>query len=401
MNVTGGNTASVAAVKDITTDVLISVSQIDAIKDQWRALSLAQDKSSFFEDPSVFDAWRKTLSDDVQFRVVTVHINRDLIGVMPLMLASVRRGPLCAPRHDFSPSDRKYMSGRRVRPFKLRQISAVVSMPATYVCPSPLCKPSNLVLVTQQIARKLAKFQKWDVIALPVYETSQQPAWFRAFKDAGLKPHLHQLDRHIQSIENIVGFDEIVARQKQKFRQNIRRARAAADRVGLSIRVYSGQKDVQKKMHVLAEVANASWKDSATPKIDMTIPYAGAQQKFFETLIKSSTGPDGVLPILAVATVDGVSVAAMLSFQHGECLTTAVTFMNGQHRKTSPGMLVMGRMIDYATEQKIRRIELNATHPWVRNLVNNRKSQNIILCFAPTLRGAAFGAISGLTRRLR
>jgi CelD/BcsL family acetyltransferase involved in cellulose biosynthesis len=388
MNAVGGFAAAV-----YETAVDEGFAQIAA---EWQALSLAVGRPSCFAAPAYFQAWRETLADDVSPFLLTARRAGRLAGVMPMMRARVRRGPLCAPRHDFAPSDRVLLGADRARPFAVRQLSPVVSMPASWVAPAPLCHDLDRVGVTQAMARHIAGLTGWDSFALPVDAGADQEMWLAALDGVGLRPWVHHLGRQIGAIGVVEPFAAKVARQNKKFRQNIRRAEAAAGRAGLTIAVYEGNA-VIAHLPALAAVGLQSWKQTGRGD-GLTVPYAGRQQGFLEHLV--TLAAEG-MPVLTVASCDGAPVAVLLSLLHGDRLTALVIFRNDAVPDASPGMLVLGRMIDWTHARGLAGFDLNATHEWTRHLIDEVRHQNIVVAFAPTWRGRGLGVVSALARRWR
>lgn len=375
----------------VTIERLEAPAEIARLEPEWDALARAVVRAPCFALPGYFRVWRRLLAGDVAPAVLAARAGGELRGVMPIMRAQVRRGPTCAPRHDFAPSDRALVE-RRPRPIPVRQVSPVVSIPATLVGPVPLCHDCDTALVTAAMARALLALRGWDVIVLPVYEGVEQESWRAAFAAEGRNPHLQELGRFVQSIRDLRPFDAIVAGQKKKYRQNVRRARAAAEKAGLRLAVHEGQAEVAARLATLEAVARASWKHLGREDQQVALPYAGRQQAFFEALLGE---PDtGLTPMLVTAEADGGAVAVMLAVRHGATLTALLTFHDGRCAAASPGLLILGRLIDWAAEHGIRWLDLNATHEWVRYLADERRAQNNLVVFAPTLRGRLYELIA-------
>lgn len=385
----------------VIVDVLDDAAGFQSVEPEWRRLSLAVERPSCFAAPSYFRAWRETLAGDVAPFLLAARRADRLIGIMPMMRTRVRRGPLCAPRHDFAPSDRVVLGPGRPRPIALKQLSPVVSIPATWVAPAPLCADADRADVIQAMAASIARLPDWDSFALPVDAGRSQDLWVSALESANLRPWVHELDRLISAIGTVEPFAHKIARHGRKLRQNVRRAAAAADRAGLSVEVHEGRDAVVGNLSALAEVAQASWKQTGRKGVELLVRYSGRQQAFIEHLLGDTRGEPELTPLLAVASCGGQPVSALLCLQHGDRLTALVTFRTDAVPQASPGMQVMARMIDWTHEHRLSGFDLNATHEWTRHLVDETRSQNIIVCFAPTLRGRMLHFISATARRLR
>jgi len=380
-------------------DIIDSSRALEELEVEWRELALEILDAGCFTTPTFYRNWLATLSVGVACFLVAVRSDTRLMGVLPMMCARVSRGPQCVPRHDFSPADRVYLKDRYPRPIRLRQLSPVVSMPAALSRSPLLCRESDLRAVTAAIARKLAQIRTWDVLAIPVFEGPNQDAFMAGLTQAGLSPWVHELHRTYRSISSLEPFEHTVARQNSNFRKNIRRARTVAAEQGMSFSVLEGRAAVTEHLNILANVAGMSWKECETR--DLTIPYSGAQKLFFETMIMDPRSDADLIPVLCVAQVPDGPVAVSLSLLHGNVLTGMLMFHNNLVPKASPGVLLLGCLIDWAAARSIIRLDLNATHPWLEKLSDTESRENNVIAFAPTARGRFFSLVSQTARLLK
>lgn len=386
---------------ELATKRLVTPQEIAAVTGAWRDLARDCADATCFAMPAYFRAWRDTLSDDVTPFLLTAWAGERLAGIMPMMQATVRRGPSCAPRHDFAPSDRGLLNSRRPRPFRLRQLSPVVSMPAVYVGPAPLCRGQDRPAVIRAFARSLGGMTRWDSLVLPLDAETEQEAWCAALKAEGLSPWVLSLGRRIGGIDGVVPFSEIVARQNRNFRRNVRRAEGAARQLGLDIALHQARDAVRKALPDLAAVAAESWKETGRDGAELLIPYSGRQRAFVEALIANPGLDAEMTPVLGLATLQDRPVAALLWLRHGDRVTALLTFRTAAAERASPGLLLVGRMIDWAAARNLSAVDLNVTQDWARHLTDRVRTQNNVVCFSNGLRGRALGAVSALARRLK
>jgi hypothetical protein len=398
---TGGVTAEAVPDAPLRIELLDAATALAGHRGAWAALVAQSETANAFALPCAFDAWRRTLAADVEPGVLIARRGEDLVGVMAIMRATVRRGPSFCPRHDFAPADRVFLAPGRPRPFRLRQISPVVSVAGTMTVPAPLCRAADRTAVIRAMAAQLPRIGGWDVMVTPVVEAAGQQDWIDALRAAGLRPWALELHRVVMGIARVEPFEAVVARQNRNFRRNIRRAREEADRIGLAIDICEGAEAVAR-LDALAEVAGASWKSRPREDLEITVPYEGAQRRFYEALVRDADmAQDGACAVLAIATVAGAPVAAVLCLRHGDSLTAGVTFHSHAFPKASPGLLSVGGLIDWAFEKKLARFDLNGTHEWIRHLADEARAVNHVGAFAPTARGRWFGLLHGALRAVR
>lgn len=364
----------------------------------WRRLALAAPRATFFMLPSVFRAWHRTLSAGVAADVIVVCDGAELVGVLPVMAARVRRGPAFIPRIDYGPADRIFAPGGK-RPFPIRQLSPVLSWQATSIRPLLLCHPDRHTAVSAAIAPLLARAAGIDQIVVPVREGAGQHDWCAALSGAGLKPWVHTLERQVLTVEHARPFDAIVADQNSNFRKNIRRARAASEQAGIGYTMHVGRDAVRARLGMFAQLAAQSWKEAPQAPGQIAIPYRGPQQRFFEALLDDREAE--FLPALCVAETAAGPIAAVLSAVHGPTQTMLVIFRNDQFPKASPGHLIIGTLIDWAVARGVERIDLNATQDWLRHVADSHHVLSNVAAFRPTARGRLYSGLRVLARRLR
>ena len=212
-------------------------------------------------------------------------------------------------------------------------------------------------------------------------------------------PRIQTLGRVVQDLRTLAPFQDVVNRQKKKFRQNVRRAQADAAEAGVAFAVYTGKATVESMFGTIASLARASWKHDGRANTDVHIAYEGAQQRFFEALLVSDVLQ--AEPILAVASDAEGPLAVLLMLQHSASVTALLTFWNGRQPLASPGLLLMGAAIDWAAGKGLKRFDFNATAPWVRYIVDARSTVCHLVIFAPTWRGRMLAAMARLAQRLR
>jgi CelD/BcsL family acetyltransferase involved in cellulose biosynthesis len=371
-----------------------------ALRADWQALFDAVDGAVWSCDPAVFHTWRGLLRPNGGTAIITVRDGMGVLrGVMPLMRDRAWRGPAVAPRFDYDPQDRGLIVKRRVRPIPVRQITTMASLPATMLWVSPLCQPDDMAAVQQVMAGVILGLRGWDVTVLPAIEGTEAQGWCDAFAAHGVVPGVQMLGRVVQDLQGLAPFQDVVNRQKKKFRQNVRRAQADAGELGVTFAIHEGADAVAAQFGVIAALARASWKHEGRADTQVHIAYDGAQQAFFEGLL--APGDLTAVPVLGIASDADGPLAVLLMLRHGTSVTALLTFWNGRQPLASPGLLLLGTAIDWAAGQGLRRFDFNATAPWVRYIVDAQRTVCHVVVFAPTWRGRMLQRLSRFVGRLR
>jgi CelD/BcsL family acetyltransferase involved in cellulose biosynthesis len=210
---------------------------------------------------------------------------------------------------------------------------------------------------------------------------------------------MHRLRRNVLTLRHVRPFDSIVADQNRNFRRNVKRAREAATELGLEFAVHEGRLAVTQQLDIIARIARASWKHTGRDGKQISVPYEGRQRRFFETLLADEDL--GMTPFVATASVRSEPVAALLCLQHARNFTGLLMFRDERWSAASPGLLLLGHIIDRAALGEIQRFDLNAIQDWLRHVADEIHTLANLVVFAPTVVGRTYAFVSQAMRRLR
>ena len=396
---TAGSAGSRFAGAPLETTVVPAAGISNELYAEWQTLAEASPNCSWSMLPGVFRNWLETLGPPARTSVLAARDGQgQLCGLVAIVQERVWRGPSCVPRFDYAAADRSSTSSKRPRLIPLRQITTPASIPATTLWVGPLCLPGFETAVYDSVAACLARRRGWDVLVFAAYE-AEQPLWLESLRRAGLSPLVHRLDRLVRNNPALRPFEQIVAGESRNFRRNIRRARQAAEEVGLNVRLHVGTAAMDGILLTLAQVAGHSWKREGRSGQEVSIPYEGKQQVFFERLLVSSGL--GATPVVAVADSPEGPVAIAVTLRHFRKITGILIFMDGRSAPASPGILMVGAIIDWAAANGVERFEFNATHDWVRHLAGEERTLCNIVAFATSPAGRLASFISRTTGRLK
>jgi hypothetical protein len=372
---------------------------LGALERDWLRLANDMPGAMWCMLPAAFRVWNRTMRRGGAVRLITVFDSGgELCGLMPVVLSRAWRGPSCVPRFDYVPWDRASVTGHRPRPIPVRQNTPMASIPATMLWVGVLCRPGLEQPVYSAVAGELAGLAGWDALVMPAFAAKDQDLWIGAWRGLGLSPRVHQLSRVVLNLRGVRAFAEIVAANRsQKFRQNVRRAQTAATKAGIEFVVEAGKEAFARWREPIARIAAASWKDQGRKGTEVSIPYRGPQQDFFEVLMADPNL--GGEPVIGVARVRGDPLCVLLALRHSHNLTALLTFRDDRFPEASPGLLLFGAIIDWCAERGIVNFEMNATHSWLRHLANSKEEVNNVVTFAPGWRGRGLAFIADLAQR--
>jgi CelD/BcsL family acetyltransferase involved in cellulose biosynthesis len=366
--------------------ILEEPAAISALVPDWTLLAEESRPAALFRHPAVWQTWAETVGRGRRNPVLALHEGDHLVGVLPLMMRHTWRGPTLGIRYDYDPADRRWLTRRSLRFVPVRQLSPVLSLPATMLGPMLLAAPGIRAAVIRASANAFAQLSKWDMLVLPI-DAGDRRVWEEALATAGFTPVLQTLNRPACRLTEVAPMTSIVARQGKKFRQNVRRLEAAAEREGVTV---SLSHDANASIPMLRQLAAQSWKARGRAGEHAIVPYDGAQSAFFEALIQRKDSPPLVTTI---ARRDQRPIAILIAAVHARTLTTLLTFWNGEAKDASPGYMVLAAAINWAAEKEIHTVDFNSNSPRLRHLSDSTSLHHNLLAFAPSARGKALNAI--------
>lgn len=398
---TVGGPVATGVAADRLVATLVEFGEMASLEAEWLALLGEIDQTHWWQRPAMVRAWYEILvrangAAKVAPKLIVVRDPaKKLRAILPVFQSLAWRGPACAPRYDYAPWDRSYNTSRMPRPIPIRQVTTAASVPGTLLWIGPLCRPEICQAVYEAVLGAIAGMPGWDAVVMPAYQGPQAEIWRAAGRKLGITCRTHELGRTTLTLRNLQSFDAVVARGPKKFRQNVRRASAAA---GLTYSVFEGVTDCAPHLREVARIASLSWKESGKAGQHVVIPYAGAQQAFIEQLI--ARPGSGCEPFIAFAHADGAAICTYVGLTHGNVLTTLLTFWDGTQAEASPGLLLLGHLIDWGHRRGLSTLDFNSTHPWIRYLADERRDILNLVFFAPTLRGKLLSLIATRSGRL-
>lgn len=371
----------------------------EELAEEWQALADDVPQSLYSVQPATIRIWAETIRPDGRVRIIAFRdTSGKLRGIIPVMFDRVWRGPSFAARHDYDPRDRDYVVQGPWAIFPLRQVTLASSMPAMIGWIGPLCRDEDRPAVIGALARSLVELGGWDVAVIQGY-LSDSDLWKAAFRTAGTAAAIQNLGREIKDLRKVRPLDEILASRKWKFRQNVGRARAAAEAAGLAVSFHEGRAEVLPRLDTFADLAQASWKQIGRKGEQVVVGYEGTQRTFVERLLRDEEFK--CEPVLGLISDAEGAVAALLILRRGNRADAVLTFWNGRHRDASPGLVLIGASIDWAHAAGIRHYFYNATSPWVRHLSDTTNEVVNVVAFAPRPYGRLLARVRDALDRVR
>lgn len=362
---------------------------------EWQGLAARDAVGGFFAGPDFTRAFAETFTGRAECLILTFRAGTAMVGLMPLMRSRVRRGAGLAVRHDYMAGDAALLARPGRRPFALRQISPLLGLQASLMSSHLLAAPGWQPQVWQALPAALAALPGWDIATFPLAE----PA-LSILDRAAPRSWRITLDRPMQALEPVQPSAALIEAGNKKFRQNMRRAARFAEEAGVSLRLLTDDA-ARAALPAFAELAGQSWKsrtDSDRARGEaVVVPYHGAQQALAERLARA---PD-LRPVLAAAIGPDGMRAACLAFASATALTPFVMVQDAAAGRESLGHLVLHRLIDYAHDGALLRLDYNANSGWLEDYVTRVEVVQGLTLFPPGLRGRALALLARITARGR
>lgn len=363
------------------------------LADEWQALAAGDAAGGFFAGPGFVHAFAATFAGRAECLVLSFRSDAALVGLLPLMRSRVRRGAGLAVRHDYMAGDAALLAVPGRKPFALRQISPLLGLEASLMSCRILAAPGWHRAVWTALPAALAALPGWDIAAFPLADPG-----LSLLEEAAPLSRRVTLDRPMQALDPVVPSASLIEAGNKKFRQNMRRAARFAEEAGISLGILTGD-DARAALPSFAALAEQSWKSRADSDRAQgeaaVVPYRGAQQALAERLAHAPA----LRPVLACATGPQGLRAACLAFASPSSLTTFVLVQDADAGRESLGHLVLHRLIDFAHEQALPRLDFNANSGWLKAYANRVDMVQGLTLFPPGLHGRALALLARMTAR--
>lgn len=368
----------------------------EPLRADWAALAAGSGPGGLLSAPSFVEAFSATFGDEVRTSLLAIRdAGGTLVGALPLARTRVRRGVSLAPRYAYIASDAAFLRTPGVSPIPIAQLSSPLALEATALRTEVLAAPGRKPEVLRALGASLRGLGDWStaVFVLDEEEAAEAAATAPASR-------LHRLDRPMKFLMAPRPWEELLAAENKKFRQNIRRAEKFSEEAGVGFRHVTGA-EVAPLMADFAALAERSWKQPSSGERaeteDVLVPYTVRQRRFMERLLSATD----LEPSLFGAWIDGRLASAMVCATVGRVMTTLLIFTDAEAGRLTLGRLLLHRAIDEAAARKLDAIDWNSNASWTERYSNRTSVRHNLVVTAPTVGGALLRGIGRIADRVR
>ncbi len=330
----------------------------------WDALSARLPSHLLSLSYQYFMSWRQAFGGNVQCGVITLRDAGALRAVMPVMLARCWRGPLLSVRFDYYPGDSRFVrANSKWRCLPVVQLSPPLSMESGNLRGGQLFDPAgDEAQLRRHLAVALMAIPGWTYGLFPI-PMSERDTWLELVQDRVLDGMVRPGDRRFYKCLHVLPWDAAVQKMSRNARKSAGRAVARAEEAGLRCVVFDRGDNIGEGMRHLATIAEMSWKEAGRDNSPVHLPFTDRQKSFYEALARSTS--DAMQAIVFGFFVGPQCRAAALVIRSGRSLTGCITCYDPGIASLYPGRLVIKAMTNWAAANGIKRMDFNATDPWV------------------------------------
>jgi hypothetical protein len=354
--------------------------EIDALAPDWKGLAAEHPNNPLFLSLPWLRSWRRHFGGTTRSGVLTFRDGGTLVGVMPLMIGRVRRGPALTVRFDYRPGDHAFFVERpRYRFLRLAQVSPVMGLESSNLRGGIRSAPGFLEPCRRECLAFLGRLPGWSVGVFPAADR-ELAGWQTALSASGLTGRFRPVARLLHSRHEPIAWSEFLLTRGRDFRRSVAKAENRAKRQGMEMRVLVGSKDAQQGLDALCRVAELSWKTHGRSDETVLVPLTAATRAFYGELCTNGSGE--LVPVFEILYQGETPRAAMLSIACGKVLVPCVTYYDPEIARVYPGRLLMKTCLDWSYEAGMERLDFNATHPWIGRYADTADVYNNLIVFA-------------------
>jgi CelD/BcsL family acetyltransferase involved in cellulose biosynthesis len=336
---------------------------IRAVQKDWIELAESLQYSTLLQFPDYYSSFLATKAGGLdELKIVAFFRSTQLVGLFPLCQV--------------------YQSIAGVR-------ISVLEFPETY-CPrrdillaADFAASEALELLRQQMP--VAAGIRWDVLRLNgIPETSRMLT-----SENGSAPRSSLIRQ--DGYNDIVDLPKGVSptdRVSSKFRNNLRRAARRLSSLGeFTFHSASAFPELEEAFQNFLDLEASGWKSQSGGK--RAIKLNPDQLAFYDDLVRrfAASGNCHIHEL----RLDGVPVAANLTFQAGSTVYSLKSGYDEEYRKMAPGQLLREYVLNrYASDDSVEHFDMITDYDWLRQWQPERRKIFIAYFFNSTLRGRLF-----------
>lgn len=347
---------------------------------EWRRLQAMAGDSTLFTTPEWVQTWMEVFGENKRLRLLEVRLDEHLLGVVPLVGAQLKRSSTLAVYHDLQPEDRKYVTRSGKNWLPVRQLSVPANLESANLRGGWVCQPEQRAAVLQAAFAHLAGDRDWDVLVLPSVKLEDASEVIRCAQDAGLRSRI-LLENALYGFK-VRNWEQYLAEQSTNFRKGFRSAANRLRACGEThIETLTDPARISIALESMFELARLSWKEEGRSGQATHLPLTEAAARFYRMLAQR-LAPTGNTQLFLLS-VNGEMVGCMLTYSADERLYGMQIFYNPAFAHISPGRFLMREMIQWASSNDIRWVDLNGNSALVTAYSEHAQKYQRLMLFRP------------------
>lgn len=336
---------------------LSSEEDLAKIAGDWKLLTLRVSSALPYQTYAWFKAWQCTFGENKNVGVLVWYHGSDLVGLMPLMILSVRRSPSLFVRFDYTPEDQAFLRANSLFRFlHVHQITPPMNLESCNLRGDLLATQEYETQCIRMIFMGLSSIPGWNTALLPCAVT-QMGQSMEAMQTSGLMGFVRRSDRAFYSLKTLP-WPEFLQKCSKNFKKNMRKILdQTSQRKDLQCQNFYGAHQAESALQSLYAIAERSWKARGRVGEEIHLPLTHRTRSFFYHLCTHSSSE--ITPYILILSVGREPRAGMLYLRTNQCLFGCQMFYDPAIANLSPGHLMMKEAITWAWEQGIQTIDLN------------------------------------------
>jgi CelD/BcsL family acetyltransferase involved in cellulose biosynthesis len=333
----------------------------------WQRLAEQDPAATLFGTPAWARAWMASFGDGKTARVAALRDGGELVAVVPLVAARVRRGPSLRVYHDIQPEDGAFLTRqRRAGVLPLRQIAPMAGLQSGSARAALVCRPGLAAPAWQALLGDLARRRDWDVLLLTALPEDLAPVVQAAAREAGLPVLVEPGPTLFQS--RVMRWDDYFKPRHRHFRTRFRSGEQVLKQLGGGVVHVSDGASSVELLDLALDLADRSWKQQGRPGEAYHVPVAEPVKHFYRALARAHAG-DAAMPVISLE-VAGQLRAVLVCAVQGRRLYALQTFYDPEIARASPGARLLPALYDHCHAMGLEQIDWNGNSSWVQRFAD-------------------------------
>lgn len=352
------------------------------LEEVWKGVQDRSSNGHLFTSYDWMKTWFGIFGQSKGLQIITLRWNGEWVGIAPLVISRIHRGPRLSIVHDIQPEDRRFLKfHRRGQIIPIRQLTVPANLQSGNVRGGLVTVAGHEEVAPRLFFEYLKGQRTWDLFCLPSVLHEESQRWHRAATETGLLVLIRPNIRSLYGL-GVQPWETYYTACSRHFRKRFKAAQHRLESLGQSrIETVTDGRRIPSLIEEMFLLSKESWKESGDKDLSVHLPVTPQATQFYRELAERYA-LRGRCQLITFRLDHGL-VAVLMAVTEGDTQYLLQTFYSPRVAPVSPGRFLMRELIEWAAGHGVRRIDMNGNSNIVRMFAKEVQTYDQIYVFRP------------------